>query len=96
MRGGAAGHGGRGGGGRAGRRARGTVYVATADNRLRAIPVRVGISDGALTAVEPLEAGALDVGLEVVTAIVKEEEAATTNPLSGPRMGPGGGGRGGR
>lgn len=96
MRGGAAGNGGRGGGGRAGRRARGTVYVATADNRLRAIPVRVGISDGALTAVEPLEAGALDVGLEVVTAIVKEEEAATTNPLSGPRMGPGGGGRGGR
>lgn len=87
------GRGGRGGGTRGS--ARGTVYVAAAGNRLRAVAVRTGVSDGAMTAVEPVEAGALVEGTEIVTAIVKELEAATTSPLmpssrmAGPRSGGG-------
>ena len=81
------GRGGRGGGTRGS--SRGTVYVTAPGNRLRAVPVRTGVSDGAMTVIEPVEAGALVEGTEVVTAIVKEVEAATTSPLmpSGPRMG---------
>ncbi len=89
------GRGGRGGGSRGS--SRGTVYVTAPGNRLRAIPVRTGVSDGAMTAIEPMEAGSLVEGTEIVTAIVKELEAATTSPLmpSSPRMGGGrpGGGR---
>ncbi len=89
------GRGGRGGGGRGS--SRGTVYVPAPGNRLRAVAVRTGVSDGAMTAIEPVEAGALVEGTEIVTAIVKAVEATTTSPLmpSGPRMGGGrpGGGR---
>jgi HlyD family secretion protein len=89
----ARGRSGRAGGG--GRRARGTVYVPGAGNRLKGVTVKLGVTDGALTAVEPVEAGALAEGAEVVTAIVKEEEAATKSPLT-PTMGGPGSGRGGR
>jgi HlyD family secretion protein len=90
-----------GGGGRSGSRGsrgggsrRAFVFVPAADKLLRAVAVRVSISDGANTAVEPIEAGALDEGADVVTSIQKEEEAATTNPFGGgarpggPRGGP--------
>jgi HlyD family secretion protein len=67
------------------------VYVVTADNRLRAIAVKVGISDGIATVVEPVEPGTLDEGTEIVTSIVRDTGPATTNPFAPPRMG---GGRG--
>jgi hypothetical protein len=60
---------------------------------LRAIPIKVGISDLLSTTIEPLEPGSLTEGTEVVTAILRETEAATTNPFAPPRIG---GGRGGR
>ncbi len=69
------------------------VYATTPDNRLRAIPVLAGISDGMFTIVTPAEGAALEDGLEIATAILREEEPATTNPFAPPRMG---GGRGGR
>lgn len=72
------------------------VYTKLADNRLRAIPVVAGISDGAFTVVTPAEGATLEEGLEVVTAILREDEPATTNPFAPPRMGGGGGGRGPR
>ena len=86
------------------RRSRRTyVYVKTDDNRLRAIPVIAGISDGISTAVRPVGGATLEEGQEVVTAILREEEQAATNPFAPPRMGGGnrgpgggGGGRGGR
>lgn len=93
MRGEGGGRGGRTGGG--GRRARGTIYVPVAGNRLKGVTVKLGVTDGALTAIEPIDAGALAEGVEVVTAIVKEEEAVTKSPLT-PTMGGPGGGRGGR
>jgi HlyD family secretion protein len=68
-----------------------TVYVVTPDNRLRAIAVKTGISDGISTVVEPIEPGTLDEGTEVVTSIVRDTGPATTNPFAPPRMG---GGRG--
>jgi len=68
-------------------RPRPVVYLALPGNRLRPVAVRPGISDGAWTAVEPAEAGALKEGTEVVTAVVKEAEATTTNPFAPPRMG---------
>ena len=84
-----------GGAGRA-RKGRATVYVQAAENRLRAVAVKPGISDGIYTAVEPVEPGALEEGAEVVTAIVRESAPATTNPFA-PSMGggrpSGGGGR---
>jgi HlyD family secretion protein len=70
------------------RKSRGAfVYVATAANRLRAIAVRPGISDGIVTVVEPMDPSTLEEGAEVVTAILREEEPATTNPFAPPRMG---------
>jgi HlyD family secretion protein len=88
---------GREGGGRsagASRRPRRTyVYVKLESNLLRAIPVAAGISDGISTVVRPLEGATLEEGQEVVTAILNEDEPATTNPFAPPRMG--GGGRGG-
>lgn len=63
------------------------VYVVTPDNRLRAIPVKVGISDLLSTTIEPVEPNSLPEGTEVVTAILREAEAATTNPFAPPRMG---------
>ncbi len=71
-----------------------TVYVKTEAGRLRPIAVNVGISDGVSTEVEPVEPGSLDAGIEVVTAVMKEQEAATTNPFA-PQGGLGGR-RGGR
>lgn len=76
-----------------GRKPRQFVYVVEANNRLRAIPVKVGISDLLSTTVEPLEAGSLTEDMEVVTAILREAEAATTNPFAPPRIGAGRGGR---
>jgi HlyD family secretion protein len=73
------------------RRGRAYVYVQTPDNRLHALPVKVGISDGITTVVEPLDGATLEEGMEVVTAILKDSEPATTNPFAPPRMG---GGRG--
>ena len=83
------------GGGAATPEARGAVYVVVEENKLRRIPVRVGITDGTWTVVEPVEPGSLEPGAEVVTAILKDEEPATTNPFAPPRFGGGRGGAGG-
>jgi HlyD family secretion protein len=72
-----------------GRRSRGVVYVQTPSNHLHAIPVKVGISDGILTVVEPIDGAALDEGVEVVTAVLRDSEPATTNPFAPPRIGGG-------
>ncbi len=80
-------------GGGAKRSRRTYVYVKVADNRLRAIPVIAGISDGISTVVRPVDGSTLEDGLEVVTAILREDEPTATNPFAPPRMG-GGGGRG--
>ena len=66
------------------------VYVPVAGGRLRAVRVEPGISDGVYTVVVPAEGAVLEEGSEVVTAILREEEPATTNPFAPPRM-PGGG-----
>lgn len=84
------------GGGRAGGKRPSTVYVVTPDNRLRAIPVKAGISDSVFTVVEPEDPSALTEGTEVVTAILKQDEPTTTNPFAPPRMPGAGGNRGGR
>jgi HlyD family secretion protein len=65
------------------------VYVTTPENRLRAIAVVPGISDGIFTVVVPVVSGSLEDGTELVTAILREEEPATTNPFAPPRMGGG-------
>lgn len=85
-------------GGARSRKTRSYLYVVTPNKRLRAIPVRVGISDGILTVVEPLPtsdgAPALTEGLEVVTAILQDDQPAATNPFAPPAMGGGRGTRG--
>jgi HlyD family secretion protein len=63
------------------------VYLQVPGNRVRAIGVRPGISDGVNTVVEPVEPDALDVGADVVTAIVPGAAAAVTNPFGPPQMG---------
>jgi HlyD family secretion protein len=73
-----------------GHKAREYVYVVLADNRLRAIPVKPSISDLLATTIEPVDPNSLPEGAEVVTAILREAEAATTNPFAPPRMGGGG------
>jgi HlyD family secretion protein len=67
------------------------VYATTPENRLRAIPVVPGLSDGIFTVVTPAEGATLEEGLEIATAVLREDEPATTNPFAPPRMG---GGRG--
>jgi len=79
-------HAGGGSGGGKARRQRSYVYVVEADNRLRAIPVKVGISDVLSTTIEPVDPNSLPEGAEVVTAILREAEATTTNPFAPPRM----------
>jgi HlyD family secretion protein len=83
-----------------GRRRRGLIYVQVPGGKVHAVPVRIGTSDGINTVVEPIEPATIADGADVVTAILREEEAATTNPFAPPGMGgrPGGGaaGRGGR
>jgi HlyD family secretion protein len=74
-----------------GRRGRSYIYVQTADNRLHALAVKVGISDGILTVVEPLDGAPIEEGTEVVTAVLRDSEPTTTNPFAPPRMS---GGRG--
>jgi HlyD family secretion protein len=69
-----------------GRRKVSLVYVATPAMKLRAIPVRVGITDGVRTVVEPLDPSELADGAEVVTAVLREEDTGTTNPFAPPRM----------
>jgi HlyD family secretion protein len=82
-----------------GRRGQGFVYLLTPANKLHAIPVKIGISDGVHTVVEPADPAALPEGAEVVTAVMRDEEPATTNPFAPPRPGStgtrpaGGGGR---
>ncbi|MFN0244684.1 MAG: efflux RND transporter periplasmic adaptor subunit [Planctomycetota bacterium] len=76
--------------GKSGSASRGTVYVVTADNRLRAIQVKPGVSDGVFTMIELEDPSALSEGTEIVTAIMKQAEPTTTNPFAPPRM-PGGG-----
>lgn len=71
------------------RKQREYVYVVGPDKRLRAIAVRSSFSDAFSTVIEPLDPGSLKEGDEVVTAIVREAEAATTNPFAPPRMGGG-------
>src|SRR5258706_597371 len=73
----------------AGGKGRKYVYVVAANKRLRAIPVKVGISDLLSTAIEPVDAQSLPEGAEVVTAILRDAEAATTNPFAPPRIGGG-------
>ncbi len=58
-------------------------------NRLRAIAVKAGVSDGTWTVVEPLGGATLEAGAEVVTSILREEEPSTTNPFAPPRFGGG-------
>ncbi|MCB9889113.1 MAG: efflux RND transporter periplasmic adaptor subunit [Planctomycetes bacterium] len=79
---------------RAGRGGSPRVFVVASEGRLRAVPVRVGVTDGVLAVVEPQVAGALVEGTEVVTSIVKVQRPTTTNPFSPPRFrAPRGGGR---
>jgi hypothetical protein len=73
-------------GGKRGGKARKYVYLVGANNRLRAVPVRVGISDLLSTTIEEIEPGSLPEGTEVLTAILRDAEAATTNPFAPPRM----------
>jgi len=63
------------------------VYVPTPAGLLRRVRVKPGISDGTNTAVEPADPEALKEGTEVVTAVLKAAEAATTNPFAPPRIG---------
>jgi HlyD family secretion protein len=63
------------------------VYVPTPEGLLKPIPVTPGISDGMKTVVEVPNPSALPEGAEVVTAILKEAEATTTNPFAPPRIG---------
>jgi HlyD family secretion protein len=81
----------RGAGGAAGgqkRRGRhgppGVVYVKTEAGLLRPIPVRPGVSDGTHTAVEPLRAGDLEEGMQVITAVLSGDEAAAGAPATNP------------
>jgi HlyD family secretion protein len=67
------------------RKSRHYVYVVDGNNRLRAIAVKPGISDLLSTTIEPVDANSLQEGTEIVTAILREAEAATTNPFA-PRM----------
>jgi HlyD family secretion protein len=74
-------------GGKGGRKPRMVVYVQTPANRLHAIPVKAGISDGIRTVVEPIDPASLPEGTEVVTSVLRDETPATTNPFAPPRMG---------
>ncbi len=69
------------------RKSRAVVYVQTPTGRLRAVPVRTGITDGVRTVVELDDAAALAEGADVVTAVIRDEPPATTNPFAPPRMG---------
>ena len=70
-----------------GKRTRAVVYLQTPANKLHAVPVRTGISDGIRTVVEPIDGATLPEGSDVVTAVVREEDTSTTNPFAPPRMG---------
>jgi HlyD family secretion protein len=76
-------------GAKRGAKGRRYVYLVGPTNRLRAVPVRAGISDLLSTTIEELEPGSLPEGTEVVTAILRDAEAATTNPFAPPRIGGG-------
>jgi HlyD family secretion protein len=69
-----------------GRRRTGFVYLQTPAMKLHAVPVKIGISDGVRTVVEPLDPAALPEGAEVVTAVMRDEAPAATNPFAPPRM----------
>jgi HlyD family secretion protein len=70
----------------AGKRTRGVVYLQTPAGKLRGVPVKLGISDGIRTVVEASDAAALAEGAEVVTAVMRDDGPATTNPFAPPRM----------
>lgn len=75
------------GGGNAGRSGRSVVWIEGPEHKLVAIPVRAGLSDGVRTVVEPLVAGALAEGTEILTAVLASDAPATTNPFAPPAMG---------
>jgi HlyD family secretion protein len=77
------------------RRRNGVVYVQIEGAKLRAVRVRVGISDGIHTVVEPMEGATLAEGVDVVTSILRDDEPMTTNPFAPQGMGGGRGGGGG-
>jgi HlyD family secretion protein len=78
------------------RRNGGTLYVVAEDGKLKALRVRVGLSDGVSTEVEGRE---LTEGMKVVTGVVSSASTSATpvNPLGGQSQGGrrGGGGFGG-
>ncbi|NTU59917.1 MAG: hypothetical protein HGA98_02535 [Deltaproteobacteria bacterium] len=61
--------------------------MQTPAGRLKPVPVVPGISDGIKTVVTLVKPDSLPEGTEVVTAIMKEAEAATKNPFAPPRLG---------
>ena len=74
-----------------------TVYVLGADNKLTAVEIRTGITDGHYTQVV---SGDLKPGDNVVVGLVTSKvegnpPPGSSNPVGG-RQGGGGGGRGGR
>ena len=77
-------------GGKSGKRGGGKerkyIYVVEADNRLRAIAVKPGISDLFSTTIELVDPNSLAEGAEVVTAILRDAEPTTNNPFAPPRM----------
>jgi len=64
----------------------GTLYVRTEDDRLRAVPVLTGLSDGVVTVVEVPAGETLAEGTEVVTAALTQA-SSTTNPFGPPPVG---------
>jgi HlyD family secretion protein len=74
-----------------------TVYVLGADNKLKAVEIRTGITDGHFTQVV---SGDLNVGDSVIVGLATSKVDSNPPPGSSGPMGggqrPGGGGRGGR
>jgi len=63
------------------------VYVPLSAGRLRAVAVDAGVSDGIVTAVEPITPGALVEGAAVATSLREEETSAAANPFGPPKLG---------
>jgi HlyD family secretion protein len=93
--GGAAGAAGALGGAPAPRRRPQTVYLLEADNKLKAVEIRTGITDGHFTQVA---SGDLNVGDNIIVGLATSKVDTNAPPGAGGPMGGGrpGGGRGGR
>ena len=63
-----------------------TLWLLDAQGQLVPRPVRVGLSDGKLTAVEPLR-GESEVGDLVVTGVQSASSTATATPTRSPAGG---------